>query len=321
MTIDDLRGGTALLTDAWRQFRSELVEAGLLYATSSDGLYGRSATYEQIASGLRRAAAQRAKDIYGRDVGSFTFGPVYPLEAYEKTDYISSFPNLAGAIFSFLGGNPEHRALLADRAAGLPWDGHLAASGTMLVPAACHPTYEQFADRELDPQAATVYTVENWCFRREPSVDPMRMQSFRMLEYVALGTPEQARRHRETWVAAAVELLAGLGLDVEAVPANDPFFGRAGRMLAVNQRDEDLKTEIVTPVYGDLGEPTAIASGNYHLDHFGGPYHITAAGEVAHSACFGFGIDRIVLALLRTHGLNVAGWPAAARQLLGAPGA
>jgi hypothetical protein len=63
--------------------------------------------------------------------------------------------------------------------------------------------------------------------------------------------------------------------------------------------------------------PTAIASANCHLDHFGQPFGIeTVSGEVAHSCCFGFGVDRITLALLRTHGFAPANWPAATRQRL-----
>ena len=92
--------------------------------------------------------------------------------------------------------------------------------------------------------------------------------------------------------------------------ANDPFFGRVGRILADNQRAETLKYEIVSPI-DSLERPNAIGSSNCHLDHFGQPFGIaTADGEVAHSCCFGFGLDRITLALLRTHGLDPADWPA-----------
>ena len=52
-----------------------------------------------------------------------------------------AFPNLTGAVSTFTGGNAEHRALLADRDAGMSWDGHLSPAGTMLVSAACHPSY------------------------------------------------------------------------------------------------------------------------------------------------------------------------------------
>ena len=59
------------------------------------------------------------------------------------------------------------------------------------------------------------------------------------------------------------------------------------------------------------GYTTAISSSNYHLDHFGMAFSIeTASGGTAHSACVGFGAERITFALLRTHGLDPGSWPA-----------
>ena len=118
------------------------------------------------------------------------------------------------------------------------------------------------------------------------------------------------------WLERSADLLSSLGLPVETVVANDPFFGRAGRMLASNQRSEALKFEVVCPI--QAGEPpTAVASSNYHVDHFGAAFAIESAdGEVAHSACVGFGSERVTLALLATHGLEPARWSARVRDLL-----
>jgi hypothetical protein len=86
-------------------------------------------------------------------------------------------------------------------------------------------------------------------------------------------------------------------------------------MMAQSQREQSLKFEILVQIAGD--EPTAIASFNYHQDHFTGIYGIeTADGGRAHTACLGFGHERIVLALLKTHGLDVAAWPADVRAQL-----
>jgi seryl-tRNA synthetase len=78
-------------------------------------------------------------------------------------------------------------------------------------------------------------------------------------------------------------------------------------MLAVNQRAQDLKLELLIQIAGP--EPTACASFNHHMDHFGSTWGIELAdGETAHTACLGFGHERIVLALLRTHGLDPRDW-------------
>ena len=115
--------------------------------------------------------------------------------------------------------------------------------------------------------------------------------------------------HRDLWLERSADLLSGLGLAVERVVANDPFFGRTGRLLASNQRAETLKYEIVCAIHPGAS-PTAISSSNYHLDHFGTAFGIEAAdGDVAHTACVGFGVERIALALLATHGLEPDAWP------------
>ena len=68
---------------------------------------------------------------------------------------------------------------------------------------------------------------------------------------------------------------------------------------------------------GSSVSPTAITSSNYHLDHFGVAFDIrTADGEVAHSSCVGFGLERIALALFKTHGMDPEAWPREVRSVL-----
>lgn len=305
------------LDDRRREFGEQLIAAGLLVPTGIDGLYGRGGDFEAVIDGIDHAVRSAAASAYPTAPRVLRFPPVFPRVNFEKTDYIASFPNLTGAISTFTGDNKAHRALLADRESGVDWDGHLESAGTMLVSAACHPAYAGLTGVLAEPVLLDVY---GYCFRHEPSIDPARMQAFRMHEYVYVGTPHGARDHREAWVERGLAVLASLELDAAAVAANDPFFGRAGRMLAANQREENLKTELVVDLYGGLGEPTAVVSANCHQEHFGENFAITTAdGAVAHSACVGFGMERIALALLRTHGLEIGDWPAAVRTALALP--
>ncbi|MUL49497.1 amino acid--[acyl-carrier-protein] ligase [Mycobacterium sp. CBMA293] len=304
------------LDSARRQFRDELIAAELLVPMGIDGLYGRGAVFESIVDGIDYAVRGKGTEVHGDDPKVMRFPAVYPREQFEKTDYIASFPDLTGAISTFTGGNAEHRALLADRNAGLPWDGHLNSAGTMLVSAACHPSYATLPSNL--PDGGVLMDIYGYCFRHEPSVDPARMQAFRMHEYVLAGTPDQAQEHRDSWAGHALEVLTELGLDARPAPANDPFFGRAGKMLAANQRDENLKTELLVRLYGDLHEGTAVASANCHREHFGEAFNLRSAdGEVAHSACVGFGIERIALGMLRTHGFDPSSWPTEVRTAMG----
>ncbi|WP_127784270.1 amino acid--[acyl-carrier-protein] ligase [Rhodococcus sp. X156] len=313
MTLDPDPSTTVVdvsaLAAAHGDFRTELVGAGLLVPTSVPGLYGRSGVFEDVVEGIdvvvRAAGPGAAADRY-------RFPPVFPRDSFERTDYIASFPHLTGAVNTFAGDNRAHAALLAARADGQSWDGWLTPADTMLVSAACHPAYAMLAGT-LPPEGRLL-DVHGYCFRHEPAVDPARMQAFRMHEFVTVGTAEQAAAHREQWIGRGLQVLADLGLAAEAVVANDPFFGRAGRMLSANQREENLKTELVVRLYGDLDAGTAVVSCNCHREHFGATFGIsTAAGDVAHSACVGFGMERIALGLFRTHGLDPRGWPAPVR--------
>jgi seryl-tRNA synthetase len=292
-------------------FRDELVAAGLLVLTGTDGLYGRSSVYEDIVAAVDGLALQAAA---AEGAIGYRFPPVMPRQIFEQTGYLSSFPDLIGSVSTFKGDNKDHMALLAKAEAGEEWSTMLEPAGVTLCPAICHPLYPTL--KGAMPEGGRRYEVSGWCFRHEPSVDPARMLAFRQHDLVYVGGADEAREHRDRWLQLGVDVLAGLGLQVEAVVANDPFFGRVGRILATNQREETLKYEIVTPIHS-ADYPTAIASANCHLDHFGLPFGIqTAAGEVAHSCCFGFGLDRITLALLRTHGMRPADWPAAVRDHL-----
>ncbi|OYY51480.1 MAG: hypothetical protein B7Y54_10235 [Polaromonas sp. 35-63-240] len=56
---------------------------------------------------------------------------------------------------------------------------------------------------------------------------------------------------------------------------------------------------------------------NWHQDHFSSKFGIRNADEsVAHTACLGFGLERVTLALLKTHGFEPQTWPEDVRAQL-----
>lgn len=303
-----------------RRFRTALLDAGLLFDTGTPGIFGRGAEFEKVLHHVENAitrAGERSGDLTpaGQGYPVYRFGPIFPRSTYEKTDYVESFPDLTGAISTFSGGDREHRALLKERSRGEAWDHFLTPGDAMLVSAACHPVYEQLPS--VLPEEGAAADVSGYCFRNEPSDDPMRMRSFRMREFVRVGDPATIRAHRAAWLDRAFELLRSFGLPVERVAANDPFFGRAGKLLANGQLEADLKTEFVVPIYGDGAGASAIASANDAQDHFGQKFGIACAdGTVAHTTCTAFGLERTTLALFATHGLDSGAWPAAAKEAL-----
>lgn len=292
------------------QFRQSLLAAELLHESEVDGLYHRSGTFEGITSAVQQLASRAGSDL---EAPVRFLPPVMPRSVFERTDYLRSFPDLVGSVDTFVGNDKDHADLLQIAEAGGDWTAVLTPAEVVLTPAVCHPLYPTL--RGEIPYQGLVFEVNGYAFRHEPSLDPARMQSFRMHEFVHVGTPEGAVVHRDQWLQRGLDTLSGIGLQVEPVVANDPFFGRAGRMLAANQRETTLKYEIVAPITSD--KLTAISSANYHEDHFGGSFLITTPdGQTAHSACFGFGLERVTLALLSRHGLDPATWPTYVRSRL-----
>jgi len=293
--------------------RLEAITSSILQPTAANGVQGRTAVFEDVIGGLT-ALITRHRPI-GAEV--LRFPPVMSRALLEKSGYLKSFPHLLGCVSSMTGTEAKIRALVEGRADGQEWVEALAATDLVLTPAACYQVYPIVAARGDVSVSGTVVDVESYCFRRETSSELGRMQAFRMREYVCIGAPETALEFREAWKARAENLATQLGLPFTLAPASDPFFGRAGKLMAVNQVEQALKFELLIPVNSEEA-PTACMSFNYHQDHFGTTWGLrTDDGAVAHTACAAFGLDRLTIALFATHGLDLEAWPRSVRDALG----
>jgi seryl-tRNA synthetase len=288
------------------EFLEELQAAGLLVQSGVPGVYGRGRTFEAIRTGFDDLVTRASAD---EGAEPLRFPPVLPRRQLETTGYLKSFPHLAGSVWSFEG--TEAQALEQHERASRheDWSEFQSMTELVLMPAACYPVYPAVAARgPLAPGGVTIDPGGAYVFRHEPSGDPARLQMFHMRELVRLAEPETVQAWRDAWRDRALALLRGVGLDAEFDVAADPFFGRGGKMLAASQKEQALKFEILVQIAGP--EPTAVASFNYHQDHFASAYGIQMEdGTQAHTACLGFGHERITLALLKTHGLDTAAWP------------
>lgn len=296
---------------AYQKYQGELVEAGLLVLTGAQGVYGLSGRFEDVVERFERYVTRMGADARPEVV---RFPPLLSRRDYLKTDHLETFPNLMGSVHSFLGNDQGLPELTRKKAGGEDWSRDLAATEVMMTPAACYPLYPT-ATGTL-PEGGRTVDLRAFVFRHEPSADPARMLIFRQREYVRLGSAQEALEHRDYWLKRAEGMLRAIGLEPTPVVANDPFFGRGGRVMAATQREQVLKYELVVPV-ASVDKPTAVVSSNCHLDHFGHAFDIKSAdGAVAHSACVGFGLERIALALFKKHGFDSAKWPADVRGVL-----
>jgi seryl-tRNA synthetase len=294
-----------------QKFYGGLVKHRLIIPVGVQGAFGRGAVFEDVLERFNGLVSALSKDD-GAEVCMFP--PVISRQVLERVNYLDSFPHLCGAVYSFFGKELQAQALSERVHAGQPWGELFGLTDVVLNPAACYPLYPSFTG--VVPKGGRLVTMLNWVYRHEPSPEPTRMQSFRVREFVRVGTPDEVVGWRDMWLKRGLNLLTSLGLPARADVAADPFFGRGGKMLAVNQKEQKLKFEVLIPVIS-AEDPTAVCSFNFHQEHFGSTFGIrTSDGKVANSACLGFGLERIVMALFKTHGFEPERWPHEVRSKL-----
>jgi len=289
----------------------DMVRHGLLIETGVRGVYGRRPEFEDTVERVDRlVGATGAKD--GPE--TMRFPPVCNRAHFTHSGFLTSFPHLAGAVHVFRGQDHAHRQLVQAVEEGRDWSEAFAPAEVVLTPAPCYPVYPTFAGTL--PAKGGLVDVMSYCFRHEPSDDPARMQLFRIHEYVRAADRATIAAWLEAWLARVKSFTGTLGIEARCFVASDPFFGRGGKLLAESQRDQHLKREIVTTIASEE-HPTAIISLNSHQDLFGEAFGIrTADGAVAQTACVGFGLERIALALYARHRFDRGRWPVSAREAL-----
>jgi seryl-tRNA synthetase len=278
-----------------------------------DGVYGRTGRYEAIVEALAALISRHREP----SAQIMRFPPVVSRALIEKSGYLKSFPHLLGCVCALSGSEREIGGAVDRFVAGQDWTDALSSSDLVLAPAACYPLYPLAAAAGPIPAEGLTFDVACDCFRREPSRDIDRFQSFRMREYVFIGMPQQVQAFRERWMTRATGIADILGLSYRLETASDPFFGRGGVLVGKAQVQQELKFELLVPVRS-AEQPTACMSFNYHRDHFGLTWNMrNREGETAHTGCVAFGMDRLAVALFATHGVETAEWPASVRAALG----
>ncbi|MEN3287908.1 MAG: hypothetical protein V7634_2208 [Bradyrhizobium sp.] len=284
----------------------------LFHRMGAEGVYARTALYEDVVERLAALITRHRDD--GTEV--IRFPPVMSRAQLEKSGYLKSFPNLLGCVCGLHGSERDINAAVSRFEAGGDWTTSLSPADLVLSPAACYPVYPIAASRGQLPEGGLRFDVAADCFRREPSRHLDRLQSFRMREYVCIGSPDDVAAFRDRWMERAEGLARDLGLSFRVDHASDPFFGRVGQIKAVSQKQQSLKFELLVPLRSEE-QPTACMSFNYHREHFGTTWDILDAdGEPAHTGCVAFGMDRLAVALFHTHGTDLACWPARVREFL-----
>lgn len=236
-----------------------------------------------------------------------------------RAGYLGSFPQSVclvahlredfDAIEAFRAANTESDSLeLPDAAA-------MTCSEAALRPAVCLPVYRALEGTSL-PRGGVAITTVGRAFRYESRnmVGIQRLWDFSMREIVFAGPADVVEEQRTRAIDLVTRLMEEWDLASRLVSASDPFFATVRGTKALWQRSRALKHEMLV----DVGTgPLAVGSINVAGTHFGDAFRIrTGEGEVASTACVGFGLERLVLAMFSQHGFEAERWPAAMREVV-----
>lgn len=271
-------------------------------------------------------ALKRYLDEAVRDLGRRQFSAQdedYPAlldpDVLVRCGYFTSFPHSVCLVSHF---TEDFDAIEAFRLANthsdrlqLPDASAMTHTEAALRPAVCLPVYRALENTSL-PEGGLTVTTTGKAFRYESSNmgGIERLWDFSMREIVFVGSAEAIEQQRKRVVDAVISLLEDWDLASRLVSASDPFFATVRGTKALWQRTRSLKYEALV----DIGTGhLAVGSINYAGTLFGDAFRIrTEKGEIATTACVGFGLERLVLALFSQHGFEPERWPPALREVV-----
>ncbi|MFC9606470.1 hypothetical protein ACFTTN_23820 [Streptomyces niveus] len=291
---------------------SELERAGIV-VRMGEGAFATGELFTDLLARLDDRIRRIAVDQFS--ALSYRYPTLVSTEVLRKAGYLDSFPQFLMTASRFHSDTDAYQ----DFASGLATADHQSNfidsfsehSGYCLPPTMCYHTYHQYTGQEIGATGAVV-TSRGKSFRFESRYHHSleRLWDFTIREIVFLGSRETVVEERQKFMDAACALMTELRLAGHVEVANDPFFSNemtAERVMV--QRVLEMKYELRLPVAG--GRTAAVGSFNIHGSNFGEAFGMTLpTGGPAHSACVGFGLERLAYAFLCRHGADPADWPA-----------
>lgn len=267
------------------------------------------------------------RELVTREFGAreYRYPTLLPIGVLERTGYFTSFPQYV-MLATRLRADVDTYREFVDHASATPDIGARILDRCdrvdyCLPPTMCYHTFNQFAGRVLPSELSTV-TARGKSFRHEARYHRTlaRLWDFTIREIVFLGSRDEVLSARERFLNRLLELADDWGLSGRCEVASDPFFcSTDGGARASSQRLLELKYELQL----DLTESdsVAVASFNFHERFFCESFGIGRAdGSVPYTACVGFGLERLMFALVCQYGAEPSAWPAGLRRALGHPG-
>ena len=180
---------------------------------------------------------------------------------------------------------------------------YLEPPGYCLKSAACSLLYPIIENKDFE--STTYFTMLGTISRRESfNVKSFeRLREFHQREIVFIGDEQGAKEFRQFALALFKTFMESLDLTASITTANDSFFVsnyNRFRLMQLLGHDK-YEAQVLIPA---TKSKIAAASFNHHRNFFSKRFGFTFRGAEANTACIGFGLERLVYALISHHGLE-----------------
>ncbi len=274
-----------------------------------------SGLFLKLMNGLDRAFLAYAGSLCSEELA---FPGMLSLDSAMRCHYLENYPqnvNLVSHVHEDLSSLRAFRQVVQEGSGAA--SEQLDSPDLVLSPNICYHFWQSLADREHGFDGLKTGTAVGSCHRYESRATTglERLREFRMREIFAIGEKSNVLDFRDMLLAGQKDFLQKFELAGCIETASDPFFVDTSQKR-IYQLSLNLKHEIkaLLPYKNEL---LAISSVNYHENFFSKAFNIRSRdGEVLHSCCLGFGLDRWCLAVFAQFGLDTRKWPRPVRELI-----
>lgn len=250
------------------------------------------------------------------DARPYRFPTLIPAKLLARINYFKAFPHYLSFVTHLredldIIDNFAQSASCNEQGLSAPMES-FAPFPALLSPAVCYHLYFSLADKTL-PGGQLAATAVGHCYRYESTnlVSLERLWNFSLREVIFVGPKDFVLSNRDEARERMKASFEEFGMAYRVESATDPFFVGEFRKQTAFQSAFQLKYEVRASL-PFKGSTLAVGSYNYHQDFFGRNLNITLHdGSAAHTACVGFGLERMAYAFLAQFGFDRSKWPQA----------
>lgn len=289
---------------------TKLQRTSEIYDTA-DGTFAYSGLPLKIFEYFISKIDEYAKEVFADySIKRHKVPALYSVDGYQKGGYFETFPH--HIMFETTSVNNLENIEKFSKASNFAEANiGIKKPQNILRTASCAPIYKYLENTIISEDTKDVYIVTGTCFRNESDNirSLSRLNEFTMKEYVFVGSENfiedslnKATKLWEYWVKV-------FSLNSKIETATDSFFASKYQKLKLFQALGKSKVEFKCLIPAE-DSYISCSSKNYHRTHFSSKYNIHYLNDntLAQSACFAFGIDRLMYAFLSQKGTEIEKW-------------